>query len=381
MRATLPIFTLLSTLLSARGSDSPIPVKLDEFFGSTADAVMEVVKQDLQRSGRILLTDENPQWTVTGSSSGGRVKGVLMDAKGEVVLTIQYGMDDPSTEYVEVKDLRTNAHEFSDDVIEMITGQPGIASRQIAFIRESGGRRSLCTVDTSGKNLRVIPTGRLPVSSPAFSPGNEQLAFSLTNDGQTDVWLTSLDDGAASAIILASGTNSGASISPDGTRLALTMSHEGNPDIYISLIAGTHSKRLTKSSSIEFSPAWSPDSSQVVFCSDGSGSPQLYIMSRSGGEPQRLGTRWQTCTDPDWCPDGVRIAFTAHRGSTRSIAVYDLNRGTSAQIEAGGWDPSWAADGRHLVYVKSDGLHILDTMTGDSRKLVSGNVSEPTWSR
>jgi TolB protein len=48
-------------------------------------------------------------------------------------------------------------------------------------------------------------------------------------------------------------------------------------------------------------------------------------------------------------------------------------------------DPSWAPDGRHLVFASPDrdggGLFVLDTVTGTVRKLVAGRGHGlPDWS-
>jgi TolB protein len=48
-------------------------------------------------------------------------------------------------------------------------------------------------------------------------------------------------------------------------------------------------------------------------------------------------------------------------------------------------DPSWAPDGRHIVYTgvgaNGPGLYVIDVITGEIRQLVSGrSLRTPDWS-
>ena len=78
-----------------------------------------------------------------------------------------------------------------------------------------------------------------------------------------DVVLKDLRFGTERTVLSAPGTNSGVAFSHDGTRLALSMSYEGDTDIYVSTLTGSRVKRVTEARSVEFSPAWSPDGSRL----------------------------------------------------------------------------------------------------------------------
>lgn len=359
--------------LSAAARDGTVPVNVEEFLGGTGATAAELLRADLEYQGMLSVTDQPAKWTIRGSSSAGRIDGALVNEKGEIVFNSHY----------DAPDLRDNAHAFADEIIESITGTPGIATTKIAYVSNRGGKKDIYLADSDGQRVQRITRDGLPKGAPSLGPGSLLMAWTSYASGYADIVLTDLRDGEKQVILGAPGTNSGAAISPDGTRLAATMSHEGNPEIYLATLAGGNPQRLTFSKSVEFSPAWSPDGKRLVFCSDATGSPQLYLSGLEGGEAQRLDTGYKICTSPDWCPDGVRIAFTGRQGGGPSVVVFDLNSGKSRVLVQGAEDPVWAPDGRHLACVRGGDLIVVDTIRDRRRVVVrdGGRVSEPSWSK
>jgi len=100
----------------------------------------------------------------------------------------------------------------------------------------------------------------------------------------------------------------------------------------------------------------------------------LYSMSSAGGAPQRLSTGFTYAAEPDWSrtsPD--KLACTVRVGRQYQIALYKFSQGKAEVVSKADFDgiePTWLADGRHLVYTArnrtSSVLSILDTETGKS---------------
>jgi TolB protein len=106
---------------------------------------------------------------------------------------------------------------------------------------------------------------------------------------------------------------------------------------------------------VKSSPCWSPDGSQIVFAMDPG--PQLYVMSASGTNCASCPWDSVTPAEPDWSRGNPnKIACTVRAGGYQ-IAVFDLSTGTGKVVSKASFDgiePSWLADGRHLVYTARD---------------------------
>lgn len=346
-------------------------IALKPFSGPDALISGKTVANDLDLSGAFSIgAPERASYIVSGSATGGGLQGVVTDNRGGIVLQRTYSGN-----------TRAAAHQFSDDIVETLTGVPGIATSKIAFVSNRSGAKEIYVADYDGANLRQITNDRAISVAPAISPEGGRIAYTGYQSGYADIYLVELASGARSRILKFPGTNSGASFSPDGGRLACTLSRDGNPELYITSVNGSGARRLTRTRGVESSPAWSPDGSEILYSSDERGGPQLYRIGAAGGAGRLVPTGYGYCTEPSWSPDGRRIAFTARQGGF-AIAVMDL-AGGGARVVAQGQDPAWGADSRHIIYSNGSEIVLLDTVKGRSTPVIRGlgKVSEPSWSR
>ena len=151
-------------------------------------------------------------------------------------------------------------------------------------------------------------------------------------------------------------------------------------------------RTLTQSRRFEnLSPTFSPDGGRIAFVSDRLGEPAVYVMDAGGGEPRIVSDyaygRRGYSTSPDWSPAGPWIAYSSRVNGVPQIVVVGADgRGGRLLTDRGrNEDPSWAPDGRHLVFASPDrdggGLFVLDTVTGKVRTLLGGRgFGLPAWS-
>jgi TolB protein len=381
--SALAVFSLsLATTLFSEDSNGPVitvrkgtsqQVEIKEIGGPAGGAATGVLKNDIQLSGALSLGDTaTATIAVTGTASPASFNGLATEKTGGVVLQKSYSGE-----------TRHAVHQFTNDLIETVTGQKGIALSKVAFVADRTGHKEIYTCDYDGaRALQLTHDGAISVS-PALSVDGRRLAYTGYQSGYADIYLVDLTNGARNRIIKFPGTNSGAAISPDGSRIACTLSKDGNPEIYVTGINGDSPRRLTRSRGVESSPTWSPNGSEIIYSSDEKGGPQLYRISSAGGSGRLLSTGFGYNTQPNWSADGRRVAFNVRSGGGFQVAILDLDSASTHVAVADGENPVWGPDSRHIIFSRGTGLYLFDTVTGRETRLVSdlGQISEPTWSR
>jgi TolB protein len=380
----LYLFAFLASALVLFGEDASGPVitvrkgtsiviETKEFTGAAGAAASNVLKNDVQLSGALSAGDASTATIiVSGSATGSNFSAQATEKTGGVILQKTYAGD-----------TRHTVHQFTDELIETLTGQKGIALSKIGFVSDRTGHKEIYTCDYDGANvLQLTHDGAISVS-PALSPDGRRLAYTGYQSGYADIYLIELSSGSRNRIIKFPGTNSGAAFSPDGGHIACTLSKDGNPEIYVTGLSGDSPRRLTHSRGVESSPTWSPNGSEIIYSSDEKGSPQLYRISSSGGAGRFLSTGYGYNTQPNWSPDGKRVAFNVRSGGGFQIATMDLDSGVTRIAIQEGENPCWGPDSRHIVFARGSGLYLFDAVTGKETRLVGdlGKISEPTWSR
>jgi TolB protein len=283
---------------------------------------------------------------------------------------------------------RRVAHQVSDDIVQQLTGQAGIALTWIAFVSKHGTGKEVYLMDYDGQRVRRLTLTRAINLMPTWSPIAQRLAYMSWRTGAPAIDILESDGRIERAPTVGGTMNISPDWSPDGRRIVYASNASGNAEIYIVDLTTGRSTRLTNSPAIDTSPSYSPKGREIAFTSDRSGSPQIYIMDAEGLNVRRLTNRDEYADAAAWSPKGDKIAYATRQDGRFNIAVIDVATGAVQQLthgEGNNENPRWAGDGRHLVFSSSRaGSYDLYTMRADGsdvRRLTKGgDCITPDWS-
>jgi TolB protein len=290
---------------------------------------------------------------------------------------------------------RRIAHIISDAIFERLTGEKGYFDTRIVYIAESGGMKKrvkrLAIMDQDGANHRFLTDGSYLVLTPRFSPNAQEIVYMSYANNKPRVYLYNIDTGRQQVLGNFPGMTFSPRFSPDGNSVLMSLSKNGSTNIYRLNLRNKAVQQLTNTRDIDTSPSMSPDGRKVVFESDRSGSQQLYVMNADGSNQQRITFEKGRYASPVWSPRGDYIAFTKMLSGKFYIGLIKPDGSgerlisTARHVEG----PSWAPNGRYLVYFKEVARgnrrdtksHVID-VTGFNERMIPtpGDASDPSWS-
>jgi TolB protein len=320
------------------------------------------------------------------------VQGWLYDVKNTAspeVLGKQY------TDVATSDAARLIAHKFADEIIFRLGGGiPGITESKIYFVSDRSGNKEIWVMDYDGSNQRQLTHQGSVSLSPRVSPDGSRLAFSSLTKAGWDILMFSLDLNRLVSFPRFGGTNLSPAWSPDGARLALSSSRGGNSQIYLCDVSGANLHRITSNKGPDVGPVWNRKTgAQIAFVSGDTGLPQVYTIEADGTNQQRM-TDQGYAVSPSWSPNGQFLTLAWIRkygpGEPGSSDIYLMDIASKQWVQLthdGGRNdyPSWAPDGRHIVFQSSrSGKEEIWMMLADGTKLhqltFTGRNTQPNWS-
>ncbi len=297
----------------------------------------------------------------------------------EKIVEKNYKLDD---------EIRKVAHKISDDIIEFLVGERGIASTRIAFSYKTTSGKELAMIDYDSYNFTPLTkNGRFNLF-PSWAPDGSRILFSTHAKDRLNIYLFDLGERQIKAISSFRGLNFAPCWSPDGSKVCLSLTKDGNAEIYMLDLKNKKLNRLTYNQAIDTSPTFSPNSREIAFVSDRSGNPQVYVMDIHGGNVRRLTYHGNYNTSPAWSPRGDIITYVSREEDfSQQIYVTDPYDFSPVRLTYDGnnEEPSWSPDGLHIVFTSNrSGRYELYTMNWDGsreRKLTDGFAAyAPDWS-
>lgn len=272
-----------------------------------------------------------------------------------------------------------------------------MAASRIAFSRKVGdGGREIYVVDSDGENLRRVTSHASLSLSPAWSPDGGRIAYTSFREGDAGLYERVLATGDETTIPTPGGQTITPSYHPDGRELAFASSGDRGFDVFRYDVAdGCCLRRLTGGAAIDMSPTYSPDGSRLAYMSDRLSQPHIYVTRVDDAGDAELVSPYLYgepgyYTSPDWSPRNDRVAFHGRAEGQFQILVAEVEdrgmRVTQLTAEGRNEDPSWAPDGRHIVFVGTGrrdgpGLYVVDAVSGRIRPLLTGiDATVPDWS-
>ena len=199
-----------------------IPIALEGFAGEVAG----VLKFDLEVMGCKVVPLADAAFVVRGKADGS-VVGALTDKAGNPGFNRRYSGGN----------LRDQAHALSNDVIQALTGVPGIASTRVLFKMKTGPRaEEVFLSDYDGHKPVALTNDKTLVSAPRWSPDHSKVFYTtwLKRGGieNTTVIQQNMKTGEREVMARYRGLNTGGALSPQGF-LAMILSRGGSPDVYV----------------------------------------------------------------------------------------------------------------------------------------------------
>jgi TolB protein len=292
---------------------------------------------------------------------------------------------------------RTVAHRFADEIIYRLGGGiNGIAETKIYFVSSRTGSKEIWVMDYDGQNQHAVTHLGSISLSPRVSPDNSRIAFASLGRAGWAIRVFSLELGRM--VNFPAGTAGGSNQSPawssDGSKLAFSSSRSGDSEIWVADASGGNARKLTSFKGPDVAPTWNPrTNAQLAWVSGRTGLPQIYTMDVDGAGVQRI-TDGGYAISPSWSPSGAMLAFSWNRKygpgdpGGQDIYVFDIASMHWLQVthESGSNDfPSWAPDGRHIVFERASGGHaqiwsMLADGTEQHQLTHAGNNYMPNWS-
>ena len=392
----------------AGAKDIPIAIPRPKGGDEYTDTLWQVVKNDLEMSGFFLVIDpdaytEAPtagirlgefsfaDWSVpdpvvlaktslTPSTSGVEAELWVYDVPGTRKLGAKRFTAERSSG-------RRIGHRIADEIIRLVTGEPGIFTTRIAAVSNASGNKEIAFLDVDGHGVTPITKNGSINLQPTWSPEGTRISFTSYRSGNPDLFVADLASGSLKRISSRRGVNIGAAWHPTGDKLALTLTSGGDTDIFAITDAGDAIAQLTRAPGIDVAPTFSPDGTQIAFASERSGGLQIYVMGIDGSDAHRVTFQGTHNTDPDWSPNGERIAFVGRDGHYDVFTVGTDGKGMErvTQDQGDNEDPTWSPDGRYIAMTSTrTGASQIWMSTADGRHQVpvtpGGGWSNPSWS-
>ena len=406
------------------GQLEPLPIAIANFTGLDAKSseigrqISDVITNNLVRSGQFKAVEsaafiapptspsvrpDFSDWTPLGIKAliSGSAKAI-----NENQMEIEFRLWDVIAETdlvglrlsVDSNSWRRVAHIISDEIFQRLSGDTGYFDTRIVYVAESGLQneriKRLAIMDQDGENHQYLTDGSFLVLTPRFSPTSQEITYLAYYKNEPRVYIFNLETGQQELLGSFPGMTFAPRFSPSGDKIIMSLAERGVTDIYEMNLNTQEVRRLTNSSSIDTSPSYSPDSSKIVFNSDRGGTQQLYIMDKNGSKVKRISYGEGRYATPVWAPKGKLIAFTKMFKNKFYIGVMAPD-GSGERLLAEGYlveGPTWAPNGRVLMYFKQDApvdngkssnvnLYKVD-ITGfrEERILTPSDGSDPAWS-
>lgn len=397
------------------------PFTAGDAISETADSVLTILRRDLTYSDRYNMAGAIPATLAAGDVdyTQWNALNVVYLVTGEVMPTAR-GYDVALVVHDVVyrrklleeryaipagadPDFRMAVHALSDEVVRRTVNVPGSAASRVAFTRQNldaGGSHDLLIVDSDGFGVRRIAGFGSQLYSPDWSPDGRRVLYAV-NDPNAGWQLIERDVASGSQRTISPGGDMvlTPAYAPDGNSIALSIWRGDRSEITrYNLAQQCCAERISgQGRNIETGPTFSADGRRLAFISDRLGRNALFVARADGADPMLVSpfVRGQRSDygSPSWSPTDSRVAFHGHWNRVGNwafqILVADADRpgGQIEQITTRGEneDPSWAPDGRHVVYTSvgdgPGGLYVIDVDTKLRRLLVSGgNMRMANWS-
>ena len=317
-------------------------------------AYQKCLKKNLELSGWFKIGPSGSV-TVTGTAGG----AVSATGRGKTVSSREAFSGDAGA--------RMAARRFADAMVEAFSdGGKGFATTRVVYVNRKGANNAelyMCHPD--GWDMRQLTSDGLAAVGPRWAPNGKEIYYiGFLHDKQL-AYRLNVETGDRECLGLFKNGASGVAVAPDGRSVAIILSYQGNPELYVMNLASRTLQRMTKThAAAESSPCWSPDGTKIAYVSDQTRNPQIYVCDVATKSSRRFTSKGRQNTHPDWSKDG-RLCWSSLQAGQWCVmaASPDGGEGTAKAVTApGGWqDPTWAADGRHIVASRDKALFWIDT--------------------
>lgn len=237
-------------------------------------------------------------------------------------------------------------------------------------------------------NVLGLPTPiAVATQVPLALRGGGTLAYTLRENGQTDLWLVGVANRRPVRITNDPSDERDPSWSADGTRLAYASHRDGNWEIYVFDLATQQTARITFDLSFQGNPKWSPDGLFLTYESYQGNNLDIYAVPIDGSVPAvRITDDPSPDYSPAWSYDGRKIAFVSLRDGNQDIYIFDLDTQETTNLTNTPLrdedNPAWSRDDRQIAFSGwdngSEKIFLMSSAGGSDQGLSFGRT--PSWS-